>query len=89
LGDPPQAVVHVVDQGPGIDAKHHPHIFDRFYQADPNQQGVGLGLYICKGLVEAMGGEIWLVSQVGQGSTFSLSLPTAADAPAAVATSGV
>jgi PAS domain S-box-containing protein len=89
LGTPPRAVVHVVDQGPGIDAKHHPHVFDRFYQADPDQQGVGLGLYICKGLVEAMGGEIWLVSEVGQGSTFSFSLPAAAGLSPSVAGSGV
>jgi PAS domain S-box-containing protein len=89
LGEPPQAVVHVIDQGPGIDAKHHPHVFDRFYQADADQQGVGLGLYICKGLVEAMGGEIWLVSEVGQGSTFSFSLPMETDPSRAVAMSDV
>jgi PAS domain S-box-containing protein len=89
LGDPPRAVVHVIDQGPGIDAKHHPHIFDRFYQADADQQGVGLGLYICQGLVEAMGGQIWLVSEVGQGSTFSFTLPMEADPSQTVAMSTV
>lgn len=75
LGDPPQVVVHVSDEGAGIAPEHLPRIFDRFYLTEESKRGVGLGLYICKGLVEAMGGEIWVVSEAGQGSTFSFTLP--------------
>jgi PAS domain S-box-containing protein len=75
LGDPLRAVVHVCDEGMGIAPEHLPHIFDRFYLTEISQEGVGLGLFICKELVQAMGGEIWVVSEVGQGSTFSFSLP--------------
>jgi PAS domain S-box-containing protein len=70
--------VHVRDQGPGILPEHLPHILDRFYRAEEKgvrARGVGLGLAICKGLVEAMGGSITVASQVGQGSVFSFSLP--------------
>jgi PAS domain S-box-containing protein len=79
LGEPLRAVVHVIDEGTGIAAEHLPRIFDRFYLTEESDRGVGLGLYICKGLVEAMGGEIWAVSEVGVGSTFSFSLPVEAD----------
>jgi PAS domain S-box-containing protein len=75
LGDPPRAVIHVIDEGIGIEPEHQPYIFDRFYLTEHSKKGVGLGLYICKGLVEAMGGRIWVVSEVGQGSTFSFVLP--------------
>ncbi len=87
LGEPPHAVVHVLDEGIGIAADHLPRIFDRFYLADTSKKGVGLGLYIVKGLVEAMGGQAWVVSEPGQGSTFSFSLPVAegADGAAEVA----
>jgi PAS domain S-box-containing protein len=85
LGDPPRAVVHVIDEGIGIAARHLPRIFDRFYVTETSKKGVGLGLHICKGLVEAMGGEIWVVSEVGQGSTFSFSLPISTGARPTVA----
>lgn len=75
LGDPPQAVVHVADQGIGIAAEHLPRIFDRYYVTEQSKKGIGLGLYICRGLIKAMDGEIWVVSEPGQGSTFSFSLP--------------
>lgn len=86
LGDPPRAVVHVIDKGIGIAPEHLPRIFDRFYLTDNSKKGVGLGLYICKGLVEAMGGDIWVVSELGQGSTFSFSLPVEPNAATVVAT---
>ena len=79
LGDPPRAVVHVSDEGIGIAPEHLPRIFDRFYQTENSRQGVGLGLYISRALVEAMGGEIWVISEVGQGCTFSFSLPVEAE----------
>jgi PAS domain S-box-containing protein len=71
-------VVNVRDQGPGIAPDHLPRIFERFYRVEDSSvrtSGVGLGLAICKGLVEAMHGHITVTSQVGHGSTFSFSLP--------------
>ncbi|MFC3859956.1 sensor histidine kinase [Deinococcus antarcticus] len=70
---------NVQDTGTGIPAEHLPRIFERFYRADParsrSEGGGGVGLTIAKGLVEAMGGEMWVVSNVGQGSIFSFTLP--------------
>ncbi|MGD8397300.1 MAG: ATP-binding protein [Anaerolineae bacterium] len=82
LGDPPRAVVHVIDEGDGIAPEHLPYIFDQFYLTERSKKGIGLGLYICKGLVEAMGGRIWVVSELGQGSTFSFTLPVEVPEPA-------
>jgi PAS domain S-box-containing protein len=89
LGDPPRVVVHVADEGLGIAPEHLPRIFDRFYLTETSKRGVGLGLYICRELVKVMGGEIWVVSEVGRGSTFSFTLPVDADTPAAVASQPV
>jgi PAS domain S-box-containing protein len=86
LRDSPSVVVHVSDEGIGIAPEHLPRIFDRFYLTEESKKGVGLGLYICRELVKAMGGEIWVVSEVGRGSTFSFTLPVEADAAAPVAT---
>jgi PAS domain S-box-containing protein len=85
LGDPPVAVVHVTDEGAGVAPEHLRRIFDRFYMTEESKKGIGLGLYICKGLVEAMGGNIWVVSEVDEGATFSFTLPVQADEEAAVA----
>jgi signal transduction histidine kinase len=77
-----QVITAVSDHGPGIAPEDQPHVFERYYRARPTrerQEGLGLGLYIAKGLVEAHGGSIWVESQVGQGSTFCFSLPVAAD----------
>jgi signal transduction histidine kinase len=68
----------VKDNGQGIPAEALPHIFDRFYRADPARpQGSesGLGLAIAKSIVEAHGGTISADSQVGQGTTVRISLP--------------
>jgi signal transduction histidine kinase len=71
-------VFEVVDDGPGIPPDNMSHLFDNFWQARTNdRRGVGLGLAIAKGLVEAHGGKIWVESKVDHGSTFSFSLPTA------------
>jgi signal transduction histidine kinase len=70
--------VTVSDRGLGIPAEHLPHLFDRFYRVDTRNRsikGVGLGLYICRSLVEAHGGEVWVESAPGVGSIFGFSLP--------------
>ncbi len=77
-----EVVTSVIDSGPGIAPADLPHVFERYYRAGkPSQkklEGLGLGLYIAKGLVEAHGGRIWAESEVGKGSTFSFTLPIAA-----------
>jgi two-component system OmpR family sensor kinase len=74
-----QAVLRVRDTGIGIDPDDLPHIFERFYRADParSRQGTGLGLSIAQTLVEQMGGHIDAESTPGQGSVFSVWLPLA------------
>ena len=69
----------VIDTGPGIPPDQVPHIFGQFWQAMPSdRRGIGLGLAIAKGIVEAHGGMIWVESNVGLGSTFYFTLPSAA-----------
>jgi signal transduction histidine kinase len=71
----------VRDRGPGIQADDIPRLFTRFgtlgHQPRPGQVGSGIGLYVCKKLVEAMNGRIWVVSQAGKGSSFHFTLPRA------------
>jgi signal transduction histidine kinase len=84
-----QVALHVRDQGAGIAPEALPHIFERFYRGDAARTGggAGLGLAIAAGLVEAMGGQIGVESQLGTGSTFTVRLPLApAGAPAAAET---
>ena len=56
-----------------------PHIFESFYRIDNTLRrstaGAGLGLFLCKAIVEAHGGEIWVRSEIGRGTTFFLALP--------------
>jgi PAS domain S-box-containing protein len=71
----------IADQGIGIEPEQLDHIFDRFYQVDSASTrrvgGSGLGLSICKAIVEAHNGEIWVESQSNRGSTFHITLPLA------------
>jgi K+-sensing histidine kinase KdpD len=71
-------VFAVADTGPGIPSDALGKLFDRFWQArGGDRSGVGLGLTISKGIVEAHGGRIWCESKVGTGSTFYFTLPAA------------
>lgn len=74
-----EVIIAVSDHGLGIAPEDLPHLFDRFYRVGRvrKAEGTGLGLYITKRLVEAHGGRITVESAVGQGSTFSFSLPVA------------
>lgn len=69
--------ISVQDHGMGIPAHRLPHVFETFYRAHEQGPvaGSGIGLAICKGLVEAHGGRIWATSQEGQGTTVTFSLP--------------
>ena len=70
-------LIEVIDKGPGIDAEHAPHLFERFYRVpqQTSQRGTGLGLYICRKIIEAHSGEIGVKSEIGQGSNFYFTLP--------------
>jgi signal transduction histidine kinase len=71
--------VTVADDGPGIPAEAREHLFDRFYRVDGargrDDGGSGLGLAICREIAGAHGGRVWVESEEGRGSRFSLALP--------------
>jgi heavy metal sensor kinase len=75
-----EAGVTITDTGPGIPANARTQVFDRFYRADPARgrdgSGSGLGLSICREVADAHGGRVWVESVEGEGSSFSLALPT-------------
>lgn len=79
IAEVPIVVFQISDTGIGIRKEYHHTIFDRFSQADSNgtesRSGVGLGLAICSRLIESLGGTIEVTSEVGRGSTFTVSLP--------------
>lgn len=75
-----RAFLMVRDNGPGIAAEHLPHLFDRFYRTDRSRSsatgGTGLGLAICKRIADSNGGMLSVESVEGQGSEFSLEMPS-------------
>lgn len=77
--DDREAVLSVTDSGPGIPPEEHNRIFEKFHRLDSGDAketyGYGLGLYLCRRLVEAMNGRIWVESELGQGATFHFALP--------------
>jgi PAS domain S-box-containing protein len=78
-GDPNIVQLSVRDTGPGIPADDVPHLFQKFYRVDNSATrtvgGTGLGLFICRKIIELYGGRIWVESKLGQGSTFFINLP--------------
>ena len=78
-GDGDNVLINVTDTGMGISPDNLTHIFQKFYRVDNSQTreigGTGLGLYIVKERVEAMGGRVWAESTFSEGSTFYVSLP--------------
>ena len=69
--------VSVSDRGPGIAPEELPHLFERFYRARAARgtEGIGLGLFTVKALVEAHGGRVWAESELGRGSVFTFEMP--------------
>ena len=85
--DGQRVTLAVLDDGPGIPGAALPHVFDRFYRADPSRtsRGSGLGLAIVRDLAEALGGEVFAENVAGNGARVGVRLPippTYADAPA-------
>ena len=72
-------IIAVEDEGAGVSADDLPHVFDRFYQGEDSSGGFGLGLPICKELVERMGGKISIDSEEGVGTTVEINLPEVQD----------
>jgi signal transduction histidine kinase len=69
--------VHFKDSGPGIPLESLPLIFERFYRvrSEKTVTGSGLGLYICKQIIQAHRGKIWAESAPGEGTSFFIQLP--------------
>ena len=78
-GDAGRVHIAVTDGGPGIASEHLPRVFERFYRVDKarsrNLGGTGLGLAIVKHIAQAHRGQVTVASEVGKGSTFTITLP--------------
>ena len=79
-----EVVVEVADRGPGLPPGEEGRIFEKFYRLQPDREGgVGLGLTICRGIVEAHGGRIWAENRSGRGALFRFTIPVTERQPAA------
>jgi two-component system sensor histidine kinase KdpD len=78
-----EVVVEVADRGPGIALGQESRIFDKFQRAgrEGNPEGVGLGLTICRAIITAHGGRIWVQNRPGGGASFQFALPIEGDSP--------
>ena len=77
-----EVVVEVADRGQGIPVGEEVRIFDKFYRAKPAREGgVGLGLTICRGIIEAHGGRIWAENRTGGGAVFRFAIPLPEEQP--------
>jgi two-component system sensor histidine kinase KdpD len=77
-----EVVVEVADRGQGIPAGEEVRIFEKFYRAKPAREGgVGLGLTICRGIIEAHGGRIWAENRSGSGAVFRFTIPLTEEQP--------
>lgn len=77
-GNGQEVTFSVTDTGPGIAPEDQPHLFEKFYRAAKTAQtvsGTGLGLYLCRSVIESFGGHVNVSSTPGQGSTFGFTLP--------------
>ena len=75
LGEGGQIEIPVKDTGPGLPVAKADQIFDAFFTTKP--QGSGMGLAICRSIVESQGGQIWAIGDGGRGATFHFTLPAA------------
>jgi signal transduction histidine kinase len=83
-GDSPGAIVRVLDRGPGVDPEEAETLFQPFFRSTRTPRatkGAGIGLYVCRRLVEAMGGHVWARGREGGGSEFGFWLPEYAYEP--------
>ena len=77
-----EVVVELADRGQGIPVGEEVRIFDKFYRAKPAREGgVGLGLTICRGIIEAHGGRIWAENRTGGGAVFRFAIPLPEEQP--------
>ncbi len=70
--------ISILDNGRGIEEEHHNRIFDMFYRASNDSKGSGLGLYIVKGIIDKLQGQIFLESEHGSGTFFKIEIPNMA-----------
>lgn len=73
--DDKKANLSIMDNGKGIEEEHHKRVFDMFYRASQDSRGSGLGLYIVKGIVDKLQGELSLDSDYGHGTCFNITIP--------------
>jgi two-component system sensor histidine kinase KdpD len=79
-----EVLVTVADRGPGVPEAEQERIFEKFHRATGGAGGIGLGLAICRGIVTAHGGRIWVEPRTGGGAAFRFTLPVVGAPPAAV-----